>query len=113
MSQPPGYSDGTNRVWGLRSALYGLKQAAHAWHQALGVLLGELGSSPSQLEPAVFIRHSNEGVVLLHTHVHDCAGIGPPTAVKFDLATLLQHFEGREFGEFHGQVFLSLHHERN
>jgi Reverse transcriptase (RNA-dependent DNA polymerase) len=32
MRQPPGYTDGSGKVWKLRKSLYGLKQAARAWH---------------------------------------------------------------------------------
>ena len=113
VSQPPGFSDGTHNVWRLRCALYGLCRAAHAWHQALAAVLGELGYSPSQVDPAVFLRCTPDGTVMLHTHVDDCAGTGPANAVQSDFSALLRRFDGRELGEIHGQVLLGLHLERD
>jgi hypothetical protein len=113
VNQPPGFTDGTPRVWRLHRALYGLKQAAHAWHQALVSALADIGYSPSQVDPAIFVRNAVGGVVLLHTHVDDCAGTGPPHEVRSDYAKLLQRFEGREMGELHDQMFLGMYHERD
>jgi Reverse transcriptase (RNA-dependent DNA polymerase) len=113
VTQPPGFTDDTARVWRLHRALYGLKQAANAWHQALVAALTDLGYSPSQVDPAVFMRHATDGVVLLHTHVDDCACTGPPHEVQSDYAKILQRFEGREMGELHDQVFLGIYHERD
>jgi hypothetical protein len=112
VTQPPGFSDGTTCVWRLHRALYGLKQAANAWHLALVSVLHELGYSASNVDPAVFIRHTAAGTVMLHTHVDDCAATGPPTVVKSDYAALLRRFDGRELGEVDKQVFLGLYHER-
>ena len=40
MVHPPGFEDGTDRVWLLKKSLYGLKQASRAWNVKLvGVLL--------------------------------------------------------------------------
>jgi hypothetical protein len=112
VSQPPGFSDGTSSVGRLHRALYGLKQAANAWHLALVSVLGELGYSASNVDPAVFVRQTSQGTVMLHTHVDDCAATGPPDSVKSDYAALLRRFEGRELGEIDKQVFLGLYHER-
>jgi transposase InsO family protein len=112
VTQPPGFSDGTQRVWRLHRALYGLKQAANAWHSALVSVLTELGYSASKVDPAVFLRSASTGTVMLHTHVDDCAATGPTDAVKSDYAVLLRRFDGRELGEIDKQVFLGLYHER-
>jgi hypothetical protein len=114
VTQPPGFSDvQDNCVWRLRRALYGLKQAAHAWHQVLVEALQALGYRPSQVDPAVYIRSTPDGVIMLHTHVDDCAATGPSTAVRSDFSALLARFEGRELGEIDGQVFLGMYHERD
>jgi hypothetical protein len=95
--QLPGFTDGTLRVWLLHRALYGSKQVAHAWHQALVSALEDIGFRPSQVDPATFVRNAGRGVVLLHTHVDDCAGTGPPHWVWSDnpkRLQRLQRFEG-------------------
>jgi hypothetical protein len=113
VSQPPGFCDAQdNRVWRLHRALYGLKQAAHAWHTALVAVLTELHYSPSQIDPAVFVKTTPDGVIMLHTHVDDCAATGPSAHVRSDFSALLARFEGRELGEIDKQVFLGLYHER-
>jgi Reverse transcriptase (RNA-dependent DNA polymerase) len=113
VTQPPGFCDAQDkRVWRLHRALYGLKQAAHAWHAALVTVLTELHYSPSQVDPAVFVKSTPDGVIMLHTHVDDCAATGPTAHVRSDFAALLARFEGRELGEIDKQMFLGLYHER-
>ena len=114
VTQPPGFSDSDDtRVWRLHRALYGLKQAAHAWHAALRSALGDLGYQPSQVDPAVFVRTSTAGSLMMHTHVDDCAATGPPSEVQADFDKLLLRFEGRALGELDGQLFLGMFHERD
>lgn len=113
VSQPPGFHDGSSHVWRLHRALYGLKQAANAWHSALHAALCNLGYTPSCVDPAVYVRHAPSGVLILHTHVDDCAGTGPPAEVQSDFESLLQQFDGRLLGEIHNQMFLGMYHERD
>jgi transposase InsO family protein len=82
VSQPPGFCDGSTQVWRLQRALYGLKQAANAWHTTFVEELISIGYKASVVDPAIFVRQCRDGVVILHTHVDDCAGTGPPEEVE-------------------------------
>jgi hypothetical protein len=113
VSQPPGFCDGSRQVWRLQRALYGLKQAANAWHTTFVEELISIGYKASVVDPAIFVRQCRDGVVILHTHVDDCAGTGPPEEVQKDYGVLLQRFEGRRLGEIDRQVFLGIYHERD
>jgi hypothetical protein len=113
VSQPPGFCDGSGQVWRLQRALYGLKQAANAWHTTFVEELINIGDKASVVDPAIFVRQCRDGVAILHTHVDDCAGTGPPKEVQNDYGVLLQRFEGRRLGEIDRQVFLGICHERD
>jgi hypothetical protein len=113
VTQPPGFEDGTRRVMRLNRALYGLKQAANAWHKAFVNAMVKIGYRRSAVDPAVFVRKSSQGTCIVHSHVDDCAGCGPPGEIDKDFKQLLSCFEGRELGEVDGQVFLGMLHQRD
>ncbi len=113
VKQPPGFEDGTRRVMRLNRALYGLKQAANAWHKAFVNAMIQIGYRRSVVDPAVFVRKCSKGVCIVHSHVDDCAGCGPPGEIDKDFQKLLSCFEGRELGEINGKVFLGIYHERD
>lgn len=112
-TQPPGFEDGTGRVWRLNRALYGLKQAANAWNKAFADTMLSIGYRRSVVDPAVFVRKAPNGTCIVHSHVDDCAGTGPPGEIDSDYGKLLKRFEGKSLGEIHGQVFLGMIHERD
>jgi hypothetical protein len=97
----------------LKGALYGLKQAAYAWHKAFVNAMLKIGVRRSAVDPAVFVRKSSKGTCIVHSHVEDCAGCGPPGEIDTDFKHLLSCFEGRELGEVDGQVFLGMLHQRD
>jgi Reverse transcriptase (RNA-dependent DNA polymerase) len=113
VKQPPGFEDNTGRVMRLNRALYGLKQAANAWHKAFVTAMVQIGYRRCVVDPAVFVRKCSKGTCIVHSHVDDCAGCGPPGEIDKDFKQLLSQFEGRELGEVDGQVFLGMYHERD
>jgi Reverse transcriptase (RNA-dependent DNA polymerase) len=101
------------RVMRLNRALYGLKQAAHAWHKAFVKAMMQIGYRRCVVDPAVFVRKCSNGTCIVHSHVDDCAGTGPPGEIDKDFAKLLKVFDGRALGEVDGQVFLGMLHQRD
>jgi hypothetical protein len=72
-----------------------------------------LGNKRSVIDPVVFVRKTEKGSCVVHSHVDDCAGTGPPGEIDKDYSELLKQFEGRALGEVDGQVFLGMFHERD
>jgi hypothetical protein len=72
MMQPPGYQKvGEARACRLRCALYGLKQASRSWHHKLKTFLAEAAFQASEADPCLFVKHAENGLVLLLVYVDD------------------------------------------
>jgi hypothetical protein len=71
MEQPQGFVDPNfpNHVCKLHTTLYGLKQAPRAWFTHLSLL--ELGFSSSQVDPSLFIYHTNGSHVFILVYIDD------------------------------------------
>ena len=54
--------------------LYGLKQSPYRWSQELGAELRNLGMTRSIWDQSLYTRRTDEGWVLLASHVDDCVG---------------------------------------
>ncbi|CAI7866643.1 unnamed protein product, partial [Closterium sp. NIES-54] len=71
MSQPPGYEDGTGRVWKLKKAIYGLKQAPSCWYKKLASVLDEIGFRASACDESLFLMGEKEALVMFLVYVDD------------------------------------------
>jgi len=73
MEQSQGFVDPafTNYVCKLHKALYGLKQAPCAWFTNLSHTLLEIGFSSSQVDPSLFVYHTNGSHIFLLVYVDD------------------------------------------
>ena len=71
MRQPPGYDDGSGKVWKLKKSLYGLKQASRAWNTKLVQVLVDLGFLPLISDPCFFIQ--GENMIIIHVDDILCA----------------------------------------
>jgi hypothetical protein len=71
MQPPPRLSHPTNKVCRLRQALYGLKQAPRAGFAKFIATVSRLGYSISSYDSALFIRRTDEGIILLLLYVDD------------------------------------------
>jgi len=56
LEQPPGYSDGTTKIWKLRRPLYGMKISGRLWNNTITDFLLEIGFKQSSVDPCFFIR---------------------------------------------------------
>lgn len=70
MSQPEGFSDGTNRVCLLKKSLYGLKQAPRAWNETFDKFLRRFGLEQSASDQCmytgkdvIFVLYVDDGLV--------------------------------------------------
>ena len=43
LEQPPGNSDGMNKIWRLRRPLYGMKISGRQWNNTITYVLSEIG----------------------------------------------------------------------
>jgi len=73
LDQPPGYEDMShpNYVCRLRKALYGLKQAPRAWHDKIAKYLVTIGFRMSDADHSLYVRKSDEGIVVITIYVDD------------------------------------------
>jgi hypothetical protein len=71
MRQPPGHTDGTDRVCKLIRSIYGLKQSPRIWQQKLEASLIKLGFRVSRLDPSLYILERNGELTLLLDFVDD------------------------------------------
>ena len=61
----------SNKVSHLRRALYGLKQAPRAWFAKFSSTISRLGYMASHYDSALFLRHTNKGIILFLLYVDD------------------------------------------
>ncbi|CAL2273919.1 unnamed protein product [Prunus armeniaca] len=71
MVPPPGVLHNPGEVCRLRKALYGLKQAPRAWFEKFSAVIGSLGFQSSAHDPALFVRSTSVGRILLLLYVDD------------------------------------------
>ena len=75
MQQPPGFVIHGKEDWvlQLKKAIYGLKNAGYHWFNTLRTLLLSIGLQQSLSDPAVFLHILPGHIVIVATHVDDCA----------------------------------------
>src|SRR5690606_38965284 len=71
MEQPPGFSDGTNRLCKLIRSLYGLKQAGVIWNGEMEKLLTSYGYSRSRADPSLYLGTDPDMPIFIYTYVDD------------------------------------------
>lgn len=115
VEQPPGYSDGTDRVCFLYKALYGLKQAPRAWYEHMHEKLSQLGYTVSAADPGLYVctKVGQQGErILLLVYVDDMLLASPSAAVVAEAkANLLSIFDARDMGDVCD--FVGMHIERD
>ncbi|KAK6138968.1 hypothetical protein DH2020_027289 [Rehmannia glutinosa] len=98
MHPPPGYHS-PHKVCKLRRALYGLKQAPRAWFAKFSSTLAQFGFISSLHDSALFICHTDRGIVLFLLYVDDMIITGDDASGISDLQQYLsQHFEMKDLG---------------
>lgn len=72
MKSVPGFPCPAGHVCRLHKSIYGLKQASRRWHQRWKEELLGKGFTPSDSDPALFVKVDKEGKVLALVYVDDC-----------------------------------------
>ena len=107
MRPPPGYQHHSHQVCKLRRALYGLKQAPRAWFAKFSTIVERFGFTASSYDSALFIRRTDQGIILLLLYVDDMIITGDDISGILDLKTYLsQHVEMKDLGKLN--YFLGL-----
>jgi hypothetical protein len=114
MQQPPGYGLGDSRlVCRLWKSLYGLKQAPRAWHNTLREVLLGAGFEESAADPALFIKVSGSGEMLL-MHVDDLVLAATSVAeLEATKATLGAHFAVKDLGPVSDYLGMDVRRDRS
>jgi hypothetical protein len=102
LDQPPGYEDMShpNYVCRLHKALYGLKQAPKAWHDKIAEYLVTIGFRMSDADHSLYVRKSDEGIVVITIYVDDLiVGGDNEKEVEHVKCLLKQKFDMKDLGE--------------
>ncbi|CAI7870400.1 unnamed protein product [Closterium sp. NIES-54] len=71
MRQPPGYDDGSGRVWKLKRTLYGLKQSRRGWYKRIDDFLLQHDFTRSECDSALYVLKEGEKQLVLLLYVDD------------------------------------------
>jgi Reverse transcriptase (RNA-dependent DNA polymerase) len=83
----------------LEKAMYGTVQAALQFFKKLVENLTLVGLEQSKVDPCVFfIKKQGELILLIGTHVDDCAVAGKPADIEWFKSAIKEHFTIKELG---------------
>ena len=100
MQHLPGYPGPPGTACRLHHSLYGLKQANRQWHLKFKEQLLARGFTPSQADPALFIKTDSQGNVLAMVYVDDSLIAGKTQQELQTVVDLLAAiFEVKDLGE--------------
>ena len=95
MTQPEGFTDGSDKVCRLIKCLYGLKQAPRAWYLTLSELLKELGFKKCSSDTSLWVKEMKMGKVYIVSVVDDMLIMSPEETVTRLIANkILERFPG-------------------
>ena len=104
MEQPPGYSDGSRRVWLLKKSLYGLRQAPRCFNRRLREKVTQLGLTQSKADSCVYYMKSQSTLAILAMCVDDgLVAASDPSMLQFIIGGLENAFELTSGCELEGQ----------
>lgn len=114
MRQPPGYDDGSGRVWRLRKAIYGLKQAGRVWNIKLNQDFSALHFRQLSADSCVFTRNVDGHLVIIINHVDDmtvlCSDLDVMSRIKKEIASRL---EVKDLGEIRKYLGMEINCDRD
>ncbi len=100
LRQPPGFEDLTHpdKVFLLDGNLYGLKQAAKIWNDNIDDAITSNGLHQVSVDPCIYVKLSNEGILIAELYVDDFLLGGTPYLVREFKEHLRKHFPIKELG---------------
>jgi hypothetical protein len=101
LDQPPRYEDMSHPdyVCMLHKALNGLKQALRAWHDKIAKYLVTIGFRMSNANHSLYVRKSDEGIVVITIYVDDLIVGGDNEKEVEHVKSLKQKFDMKDLGE--------------
>ena len=88
-----------NKCIKLEKAMYGTVQAALQFFKKMVQNLTKVGLRQSKVDPCVFfIKENNALILIIATHVDDCAIAGKPNDIKWFKNEIKKHFTIKELG---------------
>ena len=96
VTQPEGYEvkGSEHKVYKLHKALYGLKQALRAWNEKLNKILGDLGFVKCSKVPSLYLKRSEESLLMVKVYVDDLLITGSKTTMinefKKNMSTIFE-----------------------
>ncbi len=102
LDQPPGYEDMSHPdyVYRLCKTLYGLKQTSRAWHDKIAEYLVTIGFRMSNADHSLYVRKSDEGIVVITIYVDDLiVGGDNEKEVEHVKSFFKQKFDMKDLGE--------------
>ena len=78
----------------LNKTIYGLVQSAREFYNKLVSALKECGFARSSVDPCLWIKYSNQGIVLIAIYVDDCLMIGTDS----DIDAVIEKLKNYDFG---------------
>jgi Reverse transcriptase (RNA-dependent DNA polymerase) len=90
MHQPEGYEDQTGRVCELMKTLYSLKQSGRDWNNQFNEKLTNFGFQHLQSDPCVYIKHENDGFIIIMVWVDDLLLFASLDKIMKETKTFLQ-----------------------
>nr|GFA33077.1 copia protein [Tanacetum cinerariifolium] len=100
--QPEGFidADHPSHVYKLKKALYGLKKAPRAWYDELSMFLLQNHFFKSTINPTLFIRCFQDGILVVHVYVDDIIfGSTHPRYIQLFFDLMKSRFEMSMMGE--------------
>eukprot|EP00775_Hariotina_reticulata_P001034 gene1034-1371_t len=101
IEQPQGYEEGgRDMCCRLNKAIYGLKQAPRTWHTRLSQELELMGSTASEADPGLYVRHDKRESTFLLCYVDDILVVSKQlSTVTSTKQRLMAAFDARDLGE--------------
>jgi hypothetical protein len=112
MTQPPGFSDGTDDVLLLKKTLYGLKQSGHAWREVCEGRLKNMGFKPLGTHKSLFIWRVGDLVELAAVHVDDFAVAIHKSRVEIIEEEISKAFEINLLGDLSAMIGFDIERDR-
>ncbi|KXJ71119.1 hypothetical protein RP20_CCG021438 [Aedes albopictus] len=100
MKLPPGVAAEPDEVCLLRKSLYGLKQSAHMWNRKLDETLRQMGFTPADADPCLYVRRRGKNVAYILVYVDDML-VCTSSLEEYDdiLETLNSNFQMTALGD--------------
>ena len=114
MSVPEGFEEyyPTDEVLFLLKTIYGTRQAAMAFWREMNRAMKDMLQKRSVVDPCLFFRWTEHGLVVWLVWVDDCLCIGPEKAVRMSAEEMKKRFDCDDIGEVTEYVGCKVDHDK-